>query len=57
MIHDNSQLNAVYKRLEEKGTHGVIKKVVEVDYNKHVISDQIKILDDAFRDFSVSRPV
>jgi len=66
IIHDNSRLNAVYNRLNsshENGTDGILRikkaidKAIDVDHNKRVISDQTSELDDAFQQFSVSRPV
>jgi len=62
IIHYNSQLNTICDRLNssyENGTDGIlrIKKAIDMDHNKRVISDQTSELSDAFQQFSVSRPV
>ena len=44
-------LNSLY----EIGAHG-IKKAIDVKYNKRIISDLTRGLDQAFQEFSVSRP-
>jgi len=43
----------------EDGTDGIlrIKKAIDVDHKQRVISDLISQLNDAFQQFSVSRPV
>jgi len=64
IIHYNSRLNTICDRLNSSygnDTHGIlrikkaIKKTIDVDYNKRVISDQTSELNDAFQQFSVSR--
>jgi len=58
-IHYNSRLNTVYQTLSSSYEIGanVMRKAIDVEYNKGVISGQTRELDDAFQQFSVSRPV